>query len=65
MQGLATEGDCVFVLRDGVQSLAEELLDLARRVPGSISNEAETSPGGSLQESMDEPEIGEQEGSGT
>lgn len=65
VQGLATEGDCVFVLRDGVQSLAEELLDLARRVPGSISNEAETSPGGSLQESMDEPEIGEQEGSGT
>lgn len=41
VQGLATEGDCVFVLRDGVQSLAEELLELARRVPGSISYEGE------------------------
>ena len=38
VQGLASEGDCVFVLRDGVQSLAEELLELARQVPGSISH---------------------------
>ncbi|NLK09039.1 MAG: 4Fe-4S dicluster domain-containing protein [Firmicutes bacterium] len=41
VQGLATEADCVFVLRDGVQSLAEDLLELARRVPGSISHEDE------------------------
>lgn len=41
VQGLASEGDCVFVLRDGVQSLAEELLELARRVPGSISNKTD------------------------
>ncbi|NMB11075.1 MAG: 4Fe-4S binding protein [Firmicutes bacterium] len=41
VQGLASEGDCVFVLRDGVQSLAEELLELARRVPGSISHQEE------------------------
>ncbi|NLY52585.1 MAG: 4Fe-4S binding protein [Firmicutes bacterium] len=39
VQGLASEGDCVFVLRDGVQSLAEELLELARQVPGSISHQ--------------------------
>lgn len=38
VQGLASEGDCVFVLRDGVQSLAEELLELASQVPGSISD---------------------------
>jgi Na+-translocating ferredoxin:NAD+ oxidoreductase RNF subunit RnfB len=42
VQGLASEGDCVFVLRDGVQSLAEELLELARRVPGSISSKTDT-----------------------
>lgn len=60
VQGLASEGDCVFVLRDGVQSLAEELLDLARRVPGSISNEGELSLEGLLKEpvkeAIDDPE---------
>lgn len=35
-RGLASESDCVFKLREGVQRLAEDLLDLARRVPTSL-----------------------------
>jgi iron only hydrogenase large subunit-like protein len=55
VQGLASEGDCVFVLRDGVQSLAEELLELARRVPGSISLQEQAHKEAPLKESKDEP----------
>ncbi len=50
VRGLASEGDCVFVLRDGVQSLAEELLELARQVPSSISNQGAADKGLSEEE---------------
>lgn len=40
-RGLATEADCVFKLREGVQVLAEELLDLAKRVPTSMTSDTE------------------------
>lgn len=36
VRGLASESDCVFKLREGVQKLAEDLLELARRVPKSL-----------------------------
>ncbi|NMB46007.1 MAG: 4Fe-4S binding protein [Firmicutes bacterium] len=53
VQGLASEGDCVFVLRDGVQSLAEELLELAQRVPGSISHQGEAQGEEPVKESIE------------
>lgn len=47
VQGLASEADCVFKLREGVQALAEDLLELARQVPPSISPSASGSTGDS------------------
>ena len=37
VQGLASETDCVFRLRDRVKNLAEEMVDLAQRLPPSLT----------------------------
>ena len=38
-QGLATESDCIFKLKEGIQELAEELLVLIKQVPSSMPPE--------------------------
>ena len=35
-QGLATETDCVFKLRERVRDLAQEMMDLAEKMPPSL-----------------------------
>ena len=43
IQGLANETDCVFRLRDRVKNLAEEMVDLAQRLPPSLTRMADNS----------------------
>ena len=40
VQGTATEGDCVFRLRELVRILAQEMVELAAQLPPSLSREA-------------------------
>ena len=37
--GLAVETDCVFILRDRVQALAQELMTLAEKVPPAMGGQ--------------------------
>ena len=41
-QGLASETDCVFRLRDRVKNLAEEMVDLAQKLPPSIKRKSDS-----------------------
>ncbi|HAG09399.1 MAG TPA: ferredoxin [Desulfotomaculum sp.] len=40
VRGLAVETDCIFKLRERVQILAEEVLDLARKMPPAMGDDA-------------------------
>ena len=42
IRGAAFDTDCVIKLRERVKTLAEEILDLARKLPGTMANEEHT-----------------------
>lgn len=42
IQGLASETDCVFRLRERVKNLAEEMVDLAQKLPPSIKKKSDS-----------------------
>lgn len=42
VQGLASETDCVFRLRERVKNLAEEMVDLAQKLPPSIKKKSDS-----------------------
>jgi len=44
-QGLASETDCVFKLRERVRDLAQEMVDLAEKLPPPLEKESSEGPG--------------------
>jgi iron only hydrogenase large subunit-like protein len=45
IRGLAVETDCIFKLRERVQILAEEVLDLARKIPPAMGDDSSKEKG--------------------